>query len=399
MEEFTEEHAKKLLSKEWLAKSDTELSKPYLMKYGYSSSDTSCFMMITDTKSVWGEALNSTQLARRWRKCNPDSPQQHNNDTAEEIWREQILDLLLKIHTIGAITDASFESVQTNYSDSAFEIECGTFKWRWETCFLGHTRSADIISQHLIFPLISLSHLTFSSAEAVGEVAESEVEKSIDKLARTSRRTVDVHIKNAMSKPRLATSIRRMTAMFNFVSDLPPVISTAEKADLQIEYSLSEEVDGPASKSLAIPSVEPSREPLPVPKIASPSQSKHTPAVTANASGSETESESEVDAPSAVQPGTKQPSAGPSSTPPDIAKSNNNYQESKPASRAKIVQSSDSDESPHRPAKKAKSKALSSSDDESGQSTKRSVSVKSGTTSNSRKPGVRQPVKRGGKRF
>ncbi|PPQ99156.1 hypothetical protein CVT24_009346 [Panaeolus cyanescens] len=284
MEEFTEEHAKQLLSKEWLAKSDSGNSKPYLMKCGYSPADTSCFMMITDTKSVWGEVLNSTQLIRRWRKCNPDSPQQFESNTVEELWREQVLDLLSRIHTIGAMADASFESVHTNYSvrhvssvplmvitslkahyisqDAAFELDCGTLKWRWETCFLGHTRSSDIISQHLIFPLISLSHMTFSSSEAVGEVAETEVEKSIDKLGRTSRRTPDVHIKNAMSKPRLVSSIRRMTAMFNFISDLPPVISNAEKPDLQIEFP--DEVKDSSSNPPPNPSMRSAREPLPV---------------------------------------------------------------------------------------------------------------------------------------
>jgi hypothetical protein len=31
---------------------------------------------------------------------------------------------------------------------------------------------------------------------------------------------VDTHIKHAISKPRVATTIRRMTAMFNFSSEL-----------------------------------------------------------------------------------------------------------------------------------------------------------------------------------
>ena len=43
--------------------------------------------------------------------------------------------------------------------------------------------------------------------------------QAIDKIARTARRTVDTHVKNALSKPRLATTIRRITAVFNFISD------------------------------------------------------------------------------------------------------------------------------------------------------------------------------------
>lgn len=39
-------------------------------------------------------------------------------------------------------------------------------------------------------------------------------------MGRTARRTVDTHIRNAMSKPLVATALRRMTAMFNFIPDL-----------------------------------------------------------------------------------------------------------------------------------------------------------------------------------
>jgi hypothetical protein len=122
-------------------------------------------------------------------------------------------------------------------------LECDAFKWRWEVVFVGHKLSADILSRHLIAPLISANHLAFSSAEPVSALSESDLEKvilhtgillvilthlifhllliqAVDKMARTARRTVDTHIKNAMSKPRVATTIQRITAVFNFASDL-----------------------------------------------------------------------------------------------------------------------------------------------------------------------------------
>jgi hypothetical protein len=43
--------------------------------------------------------------------------------------------------------------------------------------------------------------------------------QAVDKLGRTARRTVETHIKNAFSKPRVATAVRRMTAILNFVQD------------------------------------------------------------------------------------------------------------------------------------------------------------------------------------
>jgi len=70
-----------------------------------------------------------------------------------------------------------FEKVTSDYSDLAFELECEGFKWRWETCFVGYQRSSELISKHLIFPLISLNHLTFSSAEAISELLDADVER------------------------------------------------------------------------------------------------------------------------------------------------------------------------------------------------------------------------------
>lgn len=44
--------------------------------------------------------------------------------------------------------------------------------------------------------------------------------QAIDKLGRTARRAPGMHIRNAISKPRLATAIHRMTAMLNFLVEL-----------------------------------------------------------------------------------------------------------------------------------------------------------------------------------
>lgn len=124
--------------------------------------------------------------------------------------------------------------------DFAFELEFETFKWKWETNFLGYKSSAEIISKQLIMPLISVNHLAFASADPIGELSENSLEKvnscfnnldapelilirmsqAVDKIGRSAKRTMDVHVKNAMIKPRAATTIRRMTSIFNSVPDL-----------------------------------------------------------------------------------------------------------------------------------------------------------------------------------
>jgi len=52
-----------------------------------------------------------------------------------------------------------------------------SFKWRWETYFLGYKNSAEVISRHLILPLISANYLAFSSADILADVSDAEVEK------------------------------------------------------------------------------------------------------------------------------------------------------------------------------------------------------------------------------
>ncbi|KAF8199564.1 hypothetical protein BJ912DRAFT_1020162 [Pholiota molesta] len=393
MEQLTEEHAKRLLTKEWLAKVDAGSSTPYLLKFYSSLADLSCVIMVTDTKKVWVEVLNDKLLARRWRLSNQRSPEQFTNSENEDRWRESIFELLSEAHTIGGFAELSFEVVESKYSDLCIELECEAFKWRWETCFIGYQSSSEVISKHLLFPLISLNHLTFAAAEPISEMTDTDVEKTLDKLGRTARRTVDTHIKNALSKPRLATAISRMTAMFNFTADLPHVISEAEMPLLEVKEVKVNDISPPKSargtnkydSSLKPPiaSNAVNREPSARPQPIDPE------------SVTESESESEDDEPvNKPKAASRANSAGPSKavegaqlqqplrlhTPP-------------PPTHTATKASSDSD-SPRRPTKKIKPSTPVSSDDDSESDRK-----KAGTSSQGIKRGTRQPIKRGGKRF
>lgn len=177
MNHFNEEHSKLLLSKEWLAKINGQTSTPYLIKFYSSSVDLTSCIMITDTKSTWAEVLSSNQLARRWRECNRRAGSPLLDDDEEEAWRTRHLELLSRAHTLGGVAELSFEVVESKFGDFAFELECAAFKWRWETVSVGHKLSADILSQHLIMPLISVSHLAFSSSDVVGDLPPSDLEK------------------------------------------------------------------------------------------------------------------------------------------------------------------------------------------------------------------------------
>ncbi|EKM58210.1 uncharacterized protein PHACADRAFT_207044 [Phanerochaete carnosa HHB-10118-sp] len=178
MQYLTEENLKSLLHKEWLVKNDNSRSIPYLLKFYASIVDQCCCIMVTDTRQVWGEVLSSKQVARRWRDCNSQpSPPRDQSDGEEDEWRLQTLDLLASAHSPGGIIDLTFDIVESRNADLAFELGSDDFKWRWETYYLGPRVSADVLSQHLIMPLISVTHLAFSSADPVSELSEADLEK------------------------------------------------------------------------------------------------------------------------------------------------------------------------------------------------------------------------------
>ncbi|KAF9468141.1 hypothetical protein BDZ94DRAFT_845739 [Collybia nuda] len=397
-----QEHSKLILSKEWLVKTDNQTSTPYLFKFYSSTADLSCYVLLTDTKSVWTEVLTSNQFSRRWRDCNFNSPSFYTDAEDEDAWRTTTLELLSRVHTLGGIIDLSFEVVPSNYADISFTLEGESFKWKWEACILGHKRSAEIISQHLIFPLISVNHLAFSSADVISELLDADIEKAIDKVGRTARRTVDIHIKNAISKPRVATTLRRMTAMFNFISDLPPVASIVEKPDLQPEAV--------APKSMARSGTPIKTHPIsPRPPLDTPQEKKSAPKERSSSLkplahiDSATESEGDefvFPDQGRINDSSLRPSSRPLEFSDRVYPVSSNPVSQVPSSSkiSATKQDSDSDLSPVRPVKKLKKVATSSDDDSEEERKRRIAQVKSGSGPGVTR-GTRQPIKRGGKRF
>ena len=61
--------------------------------------------------------LSSNQIARRWHDCNP----QHSLNGAsaeeeEEAWRSKCLEFISSAHTLGALSDLSFETTKSSFS-------------------------------------------------------------------------------------------------------------------------------------------------------------------------------------------------------------------------------------------------------------------------------------------
>ncbi|KAI0368731.1 hypothetical protein BV20DRAFT_1021921 [Pilatotrama ljubarskyi] len=405
MEYLSEEHAKLLLVKEWLVKVDNDTSIPYLFKFYASTVDLKCHILITETKNVWGEVLSSNQIARRWRDCNPQHHAELSSQDEEESWRANCLEYLTTIHSLGGIADLAFEVVKSNYSDLAFELRNDTFRWRWETFNVGPKMSADILSEHLIMPLISATHLSFFSADPVSGLSAADVEKSADRVGRIARRAVDNHVRNTLSKPLIATTLRRMGALLNFVPDPPRIVADVDAPDLT--------PPSPPAPSRAAPEPPLRRPASPSSKLqnilAKGGDRKKAPAARAPPQPPQDDdsvTEEEPDDEESFVPRykgrkvakdhrrTKERSSSPARSVPS-KRVTPDHPTSPPSREGPNHSDRGSPSPPARPRTKRRVAAEPSSDEESVDGEKDGVAqVKSGV-----RRGVKQPIKRGGKRF
>lgn len=61
--------------------------------------------------------------------------------------------------------------------DLAIDLRGEGFNWRWETFSTGPKQSADVLSKHLILPLLSTAYLAFISPDAISEISTNDLEK------------------------------------------------------------------------------------------------------------------------------------------------------------------------------------------------------------------------------
>ncbi|KAH9481445.1 hypothetical protein JR316_0005971 [Psilocybe cubensis] len=316
------------------------------------------------TESVWVEVLTSKQIARRWRECNPQSSKQYTQTSDEEAWRENIINLLSNGHSMGGMLEMSLEEVKSNYS-------------------------------------------------------------SVGKLGQTARRATSNHIRTALSKPRVATAIRRMTALFNFIPDLStfnhiftlysenaylifstePITSIADKPLLKIENTFVSQAQTPNSQPPPPPPRQQEHYNTPQPEKSSPKKitPEREPRVDNKVKVIESASETESDSEPAETTKTSLTSnlAGPSRTsarsPSPGSPKDPTPPQSEPIRKSRSRSSLEAEVPPPRPVKKTKPTLQSSSGEDSDQDVKKSRS--SSAVASGARRGTRQPIKRGGKKF
>jgi hypothetical protein len=116
--------------------------------------------------------------------------------------RDTALKLLTSLHSLHAFGDLDFEASRpptcvrsrsglilrpsadpTHVKDLALKLEHETsdasrgWNWRWEAFAVGSKLSSNILSQHLIMPLVTTVHLAFQSPDSLAELAERDLEQ------------------------------------------------------------------------------------------------------------------------------------------------------------------------------------------------------------------------------
>ncbi|KAG6865912.1 hypothetical protein C0991_010745 [Blastosporella zonata] len=178
-----------------------------------------------------------------------------------------------------------------------------------------------------------------------------------------------------------------MAAMFNFIPELPPVLSTAEKPDLEILQLTHPEPPIDSRPVSVRPQVEDTSEGAKQLLAKASSFPADDNSATEESDGDGNAMDEDILRPSQLRSSISE--AKPlSRTPPAPRLS--------PIPPASGKDDSDSDSSPVRPGKKLKKPSDLSDDDSEGERKRRVAQLKGGSGA---KRGTRQPIKRGGKRF
>ena len=98
--------------------------------------------------------------------------------------------------------------------DKSFVFELEDHTWSWEADLLGPATAAAVLSQHLLLPLVATAGLAFQGPQYLSELDESQLGDKIDTAAQDYRRLPALKFSQLFRKPRFATSLQRMTAVF-----------------------------------------------------------------------------------------------------------------------------------------------------------------------------------------
>ncbi|KZS90201.1 hypothetical protein SISNIDRAFT_458149 [Sistotremastrum niveocremeum HHB9708] len=328
------------------------------MKFTVLSEETNTVLfVITDTKSCWYEHLTNNSLTTRYRACNPTSADQLSADM--ERWRADKFQQLVAAHSVEAFQDADFSVLDSYDYDLVIQFifdQPEEWTWRWNLTRMGPRTSANFLSKHLIVPLVLSSHVAFQTIDAKRPVSEQEWEKNVSTTANHAKRSLVHQLKGAFSKPRFVDAIRTIGSALS-------TIRPASKTHVISDALSSPKISDPVPPISTIPGRAVDNN------LPTPSQQRDPPI-----------RKSPTPPPASSQPMDEDASATETESDEDKPSQNTAAERQKPEESTEET----------RPPKRVKAKVDSSDEDEE---------TRVADTSRKRAPAVRQPVRRGGKRW
>ncbi|KAG8988029.1 hypothetical protein FRB93_004312 [Tulasnella sp. JGI-2019a] len=231
MLDFGDTHSKRLLDSPWIAKVHGKTG--YLLKFSVSDVDLSCCVIITDTERVWAEVLESRHMARRSRQCNKSDKDQTfsqplNNAEKETEWRKIQLIQLMNLHSPYNMSDIEFSVGTSDNADLEVTLTTDDFTWRWDAMSLPSRMASQILSTHLVMPLLSFTALAASVDEPLRNMSTYSLTRAADSQAKTAKRGPGRQMVGCMGKPIILTSLQRITQIMEGSANPVPVAVSEE---------------------------------------------------------------------------------------------------------------------------------------------------------------------------
>ncbi|KIM31886.1 hypothetical protein M408DRAFT_327283 [Serendipita vermifera MAFF 305830] len=230
---FTEKHADDLLRCEWLPKLHDGVA--YLGKFLVYPDDRSAVFLITDTKNVWSEVVKYQRLIERYSSLNQGNSRGNGTQKSGNGSLSLELAEIGEIHQLRHFVDAEIAISPGSQTDLSVSIEYQNKRWNWQLDSVGHRFSSSILSKHLIIPLIVTNGFAFttSSETPLADQKAVDLQKELDHVSKIAKRNPLLNAVQALKRPKLATSLSRVTAMINGVDAnyLPSVVTEYDEID------------------------------------------------------------------------------------------------------------------------------------------------------------------------
>ncbi|PVG02954.1 hypothetical protein CPB86DRAFT_779834 [Serendipita vermifera] len=160
------------------------------------------------------------------------------------------------MHQLRHFVDAEFSVKPSQRSDHMVTLEYRSHRWSWEVESLGNQLSASILSEHLIIPLILTSSMVLnsSSGTVLADVSATDLQKEVDRTSKVAQRNPTLALVQALKRPRLTTTLNRVTAVTHSVEPehLPSVVVDYDDIPESLETTYTSGLAGERYSQLSL---------------------------------------------------------------------------------------------------------------------------------------------------